>query len=65
MAGGGKGAGRKGASAHINGRLKRQELPTLKLETAAWRRGTALVAGIDEAGRGPVSYTHLRAHETT
>jgi ribonuclease HII len=55
MAGGGNGTGRKGASARINGQLKRDDLPTLKLEKAAWRRGTALVAGIDEAGRGPLA----------
>jgi ribonuclease HII len=31
------------------------EMPTLDLEEAAWRSGQTLVAGVDEAGRGPLA----------
>jgi ribonuclease HII len=55
MAGGGRKADRKGAAARTSGPIKRQEVPTLEMEEAAWRRGTAIIAGIDEAGRGPLA----------
>jgi ribonuclease HII len=32
-----------------------QAAPTLSAELAAWRRGFRTVAGLDEAGRGPLA----------
>lgn len=44
------------AGASLRGHGRRvTEAPTLDLEEAAWRNGQAIVAGVDEAGRGPLA----------
>ena len=35
--------------------------PTLKFEREAWKAGAFWVAGVDEAGAGPLPYTLIRA----
>ena len=48
-------AGRKARTSCTSGMIRLKAMPTLDLEEAAWRRGTKVVAGIDEAGRGPLA----------
>lgn len=46
---------RAAAAANKSRRSAKVEKPTLGLEQAAWRDGRRVVAGVDEAGRGPLA----------